>query len=306
MKQEALVEYKPSANEVIIVEQLPVIREQLELMRDGIENDVATALALECTEDTVKTIKDVRARLKKDFDILERKRIEAKRHILQPYEHFEKIYRECITDIYGPADDQLRKKIADVEDGLKDAKKEEILAYFGEYCTSKGIDFLTFEQAGIVVTLTASRKGLKTQAATFIDRVADDIAFIETNENAAEVLVEYKKSLNAVQAVTIVRNRHKALEEEQMRLQTAQLQREAQANVINLVDKAVQAEMQAPPPLQAPAPVVAAPSSSETPQSVTTAVQTEKILKTTFTVKGTKEQLLALRKFLVEGGYYFE
>ena len=83
-----------------------------------------------------------------------------------------------------------------------------------KYLNSKNIDFVTFESANINVTLTASMKSLKEQAKNFIDKIVDDLNLIDTQEHKAEILVEYKQSLNVSQAITTVTNRFKAIEEE--------------------------------------------------------------------------------------------
>lgn len=155
--------------DLIVVRQLPVIEEQLRRISQEIEARVAAALAMDCTEATVKEVKKVRTELNKGFQDLEARRKEVKKAILTPYEAFEAVYRDCVTNVFKPADDQLKAKIDEVENGLKEQKQAEVAAYFREYRDSKDIDFVEFERAGIVVTLTASKKSLKEQAKAFID-----------------------------------------------------------------------------------------------------------------------------------------
>ena len=81
-------------------------------------------------------------------------------------------------------------------------KKKKVIAYFEEYAQSKNIDFVKFGDANINVTLTASLKSLKDQAKKFIDKVVDDIALINTQENDAEIMFEYKRTFNVSQAIT--------------------------------------------------------------------------------------------------------
>lgn len=126
MSSTQLVECRPPIDEVIVVEQLPIIRQQLELMRNSIQQDVDTALSLSVTDETVKQVKAVRSRLNNDFKTLEKARIDVKKKILLPYEQFESIYKECISSIYGSADVRLKQKIDEVEDSLKKAKRLEI------------------------------------------------------------------------------------------------------------------------------------------------------------------------------------
>ena len=50
---------------LIVVKQLPVIEDQLLAVKNSIEERVATALSLVCTEETYKDIKKVRSELPK-------------------------------------------------------------------------------------------------------------------------------------------------------------------------------------------------------------------------------------------------
>lgn len=199
-------------NGLIVVKQLPVIEEQLRQIKANIEQRVGIVLSLACTETTYKEIKKARAELNKEYKDLEARRMEVKREILQPYESFEATYKDCAGDIYLKADKQLKIRIEEVENGLKQEKHEAVLAYFSEYAKSRGIDFLTVDRAGIQVTMSASLKSLKAQSKAFIDKVAEDLDMIETQEYKEEILVEYKKCFNASAAITVVTRRHEAIE----------------------------------------------------------------------------------------------
>jgi Protein of unknown function (DUF1351). len=227
-------------NEIIVIKQLPEIVEQLHTIKDEIKQSVSDALALECTTETVKEIKSIRAALKRDFNLLESKRKEVKSKILSPYEQFEQIYKECVTNIFKPADIQLALKIADVEDGLKEQKKAEIFEYFNELCASKGIDFISFDDIGAVITLTASKKSLKEKVKAFLDKTSDDLAMIGTQEYAAEILVEYKRSLNVSQAIMTVTNRNKAIAAERKRAEDARIVREEQIIAEARIDEVIE------------------------------------------------------------------
>ena len=54
------------SNELIIVKQLPMIEEHLKERSEEIEKKVENAKSLVCTEENVKTIKEVRTELNKD------------------------------------------------------------------------------------------------------------------------------------------------------------------------------------------------------------------------------------------------
>lgn len=287
--------------DIIVVRQLPIIEERLKQISDQIQEKVSVALTMECTEDTIKTVKATRAELSKDFQSLEQSRKDVKSKILAPYEQFESIYKACVTDIFKPADTQLKSKIDEVENGLKAQKRAEVAAYFEEYLSTKGIDFIAFEDAGIKVTLTASKKSLKEQARVFIDKVSEELALINTHEHGPEILVEYRRSLNIAQAMNIVNNRHKAIEEESRRFQQMQEAEAAKAAAVHKVEAVIAAEQ--PPedkPEQQP---LSAPTTEPLREDEPPAPE---LYQLQFSVTGTLDKLKALKAFLVEGGYQFE
>ena len=161
-------------NNLIEIKQLPIIEEQLKSVSDEIDKKVKKAKNLICTEESVKIIKQVRADLNKEFKELEIQRKSVKEQILAPYMKFEEIYKTYISDKYKNADMDLKQKINDTENDIKKQKQKEIIDYFEEYKVANNIDFVTFEQAKINVTLTASKKSLKEQAKTFIDKIIDN------------------------------------------------------------------------------------------------------------------------------------
>ncbi len=214
---------------LIEVTQLPVIVERLYQIRDTVTERVETALALECTEDSKKQVREERAALNRMFKELEEKRKEVKAKVLKPYEDFEALYKECVTNIFKPADTQLRDKIAAVEDEQKRQKRQKALEYFEEYREALGIDFVTFDDVGLDITLNISDKKLKAECKAFLDKVMESLSLIATQEHQEEILVEYKQSLNAAQAITTVSERYKRIEEEKQRRAEAEARRQAEA-----------------------------------------------------------------------------
>ena len=271
-------------NEIIVVKQLPVILERWQLIKADVTARVETALSLVCTEDTVKTVKEVRANLNKERASWEEQRKAVKNAVMKPFNDFDLVFKECVTDIYKMADDKLKGKIDSVENGLKDEKAAEVKAYFDEYLQSKGIDFVAFENANINVTLSASLNSLKEQAKAFIDRVCDDLALIETQEYKDEIYHEYNSThfLNVSGAITAVINRRKAIEEAKAREEERRAKVEAEEKAVEQVAEVL------------------------TPPMVETTPEQETILTVSFKVKGTKAQLKALKEFLNNGGYDYE
>ncbi|HCT63889.1 MAG TPA: hypothetical protein DIC60_01190 [Lachnospiraceae bacterium] len=279
------IEDEAKVQELITVKQLPIIEERLKSLSDEIEIRVNTALALPCTEDNIKVVKSDRADLKKIFESLERQRIEVKNAIMNPYEQFNNKYKIYISDKLKSADNTLKKRISDVENELKDQKEESVKLYFNEYLSSKDIDFVSYEDAKINITLTASLKSLKEQAKVFIEHVSDEVALIVTQEHKEEILVEYKKSLNCAQAITTVVTRHKAIEEQKARQAELEAKKQAEQEHVKAVEKVANLT----------APVVTKPEP-----------QAEKKYSAAFKVTGTLEELREIKRFLEEGGYKYE
>lgn len=229
---------------LVVVKQIPIIEEHLQRIKDNIQSQVTYALSLECTEESKQEIKNIRKSLNKQFDELEEKRKSVKKAVNEPYNQFETIYKNCVTSIVKPAVEQLNKKIAAVEDAQKKAKEDKARSYFEEYAKSLGIDFVKFENVGLNITLNISDKKCKESCKDFLDKVADDINLINTQEHIEEIMVEYKASLNASKAITTVKERYAAIEAEKRKHEEAEARARAEAAHQAVVDKAI-AEKQA-------------------------------------------------------------
>ena len=262
-----------NANELIEVKQLHVIHEQFKNVKDEIKCKVDSVLSLECTEDTVKEIKILRSDLNKYFQEFEKRRKEVKEKISAPYEVFNNSYNTYIKEVFKEADNELKKRIDFVEETKKKKKKEKIESFFEEYKTSKGIDFITFKDTNINITLTASEKSLKENVKSFVDRVVQDLQLIETQEHKTEILVEYKETLNVSYSITTVLNRHKKIKAIEAN----------EKDTIKDDDSKLQGEHK---PLNPPV------------------VKEEKIYQTSFTVRATMTKIRELSAFLKNDSGY--
>ena len=278
--------------ELIRVVQLPEIEEHLQSIKVAVTQKVNDALSLICTEDTVKSVKAVRADLNKDLKDFEERRKAVKKAIMSPYEQFEAVYKECISDTYKRADIELKAKIDSVENELKEAKRTEVEAYFEECSKSVGVDFVRLSDLNLNITLSASVKSLKRQVKEYFDKVIQDLALIATLEHTTEILVEYRKTLDVSDAVLTVQERHKAIAEQEKRNAEASIIAEKQAETVEKVEKAVRESVTEE---------ISAPEVEEAPPE-----GNEPVYEATFRVTGTLAQLKALKKFLNDGGYQYE
>lgn len=287
------------SQELIVVEQLPIIKERLKKVSAEIDKEVTQAKSIVCTEENIKAVKEIRAKLNNTFKALEEQRKNVKNSIMQPYEEFEILYKKYVTDKFKEADVSLKSKIDTLEDEDKKKKENEVRSYFDEYKKANDIDFIKFEQADIKMNLSTSLKKLKEQAKQFIDKRIDDLKLIDIQEHKEEILVEYKQSLNVSQAIMTVKNRFKAIEDEKKRqeeIKQKQLE-EAKKAADKHISEQTEATRQALENFNTTTDTLEAPKVEE---------EQEEILELTFTVKGTKTKLKLLKEFLKSGGYIYE
>ena len=289
--------------ELIVVRQLPIIEEQLKVVQQNIEARVQEALSMVCTEETYKEVKKLRSALNKEYGELEAKRKEVKAAILAPYEQFEGIYKKYAGDLYADADAKLKARITEVEDGLKRQKEDDLRSYFDEYRESRSIpsDLVALENARIRIGLADSKKALHAKAKEYLDRIAGDLALIDTQPRKDEILVEYRKCLDISRAVTTVDERHKAMESERQRREADEAARAEKEKAAAAVEEIAQEDTA----------LTSAPLMMADPEAEQEIVEeTEKVYATTFRVteKGAAglEKLRALKKFLIDGGYTYE
>lgn len=265
-------------NDIILIKQLPVIEERLHELKAEISERVSAAVTMDCTEKTVKEIKKIRAELNKEFAEYEEARIGVKKAISEPYDRFNATYKECVSDVFKAADGELRQKIAAVEDGLKKAKRENVKHFAVELRTALGLEWLDVDRVIPNVTLSAPESTLTQKTSEAMERISEDVKAIDD----AEVFAEYKKSLNLAQAQTIVKNRRAEIER-------AKAESLAHYERIKKQVESLPLEDDIPEALEPP----------------TVSTVQEPVYTMYFTVKGTIDQLKAVKAFLVENNIEF-
>lgn len=286
-------------SQLIVVKQIPIIIEKLESVKSEIEHKVNVACSMVCTDENYKEIKKIRSALNKELAEFESQRKAVKSEVMTPYEHFESVYKECISTPYKKADSALKSKIEAIEQGLKQEKHDKSKAYFNEYAQTLGIDFVKYEQVRLSITMTVTLKKLRETIKAFLDKVMDDIKLIAVQEHKDEILYEYKQTLNVSAAITSVTERYKAIEAERARAEAEKTEREkAELNE--------QATLNEYEPFEANVAVEVAPPEEKPHINQTD----EKVFSLTFTVYGTKTQLkdfaIAVKKLINERGLRYE
>lgn len=277
------------SKDIIVLEQLPIIKQKLKELSNEIEEKLKNAENLVVTEENYKEIKSIRANLNKEFQELEDRRKEIKEQILEPYMQFDQEYKNLIANKYKLTDLALKNKINKCEDDVKKRKEENIIEYFNELVTSKHLgDCVSFEDLNISVGLSDTETKLRKLIDEKIEKIDTDITLITTNEDsevAGLILNEYLKCWNYAQAKLTALNIIRVEKENQEKLAKRMEQQEKEKSIVETVDKVVDNS-----------PEIVIPELTK---------HEEEIFTTTFVVEGTKEQLIGLREYMNENNIKF-
>ena len=278
-------------SDLILVTQLPVIRERLRMVKENVELAVKEAASMVCTADTVQAVKNKRADLRKQFDELEEQRKAVKTAILAPYNDFEAVYKECISGPFKAADAALKAEIDGYEAELKAACKAGLQDYFDELCEAHGVDFLKLDTAmnigkikiGMADATAKTPRRLMDALSETVAKVATGMDQIMAMDDAPEIMAEYKTCFDVGHAVSCVQGRKRLVEAEK---EAAEARRSAQERREAAADKV--SALLPPEPTEAP----------QKPQA--------RLYRVTFTVTVTREQGVALRNYLDTEGIKYE
>lgn len=205
--------------QIAVVEQLPKITEKIKEVGAELDKRLEdlNLNSLVCSEETRKSIKELRTKLGAELKDFERQRKDIKEKINAPYDLFNKTYEAEIKSKYQQADLTLKTKIDEVEDSLKEKAKKLAIDYFNEYKASKTVikdNYLSFEELNLQIGLDgltdkgALVKKYKDAIIEKVDNVERDIETISTMEHKEEILAEYLKHKNLSLAIKEVNNRH--------------------------------------------------------------------------------------------------
>lgn len=256
--------------EIKLIQQPIIEYSTLDKIAEDVKQELAKVdiKAIAPTEDSVAFLKKFRTEKNKQFKEFEDARKLIKKSVNEPYDLFNKAYEEKIVKQFKELDEYLVSAITTVENGLKEARELELVAYFSELLPEP-INFLTFDRIGLKIGLSDSMKSLKTEIEKFVTKTLDDYNLIMTQPESTRILVRYKQSLNVSQAITSVVDE---IKQEQALLKAQEVVEQTQ-------------------PRYAPV-----------DEPIILAVGGEPVLTTYFKVKGTKNQLIALKKYIETSG----
>lgn len=203
-------------NDLIIIKQLPIIEQMLDKISFEIDKKTSQAehLVSGTPKETLKHAKKLRAELNKYFSSLEEKRKSVKMSISKPYDEFEKIYKEKITDKFKRADEILKIRIDEIVSSLKKERIKFLEEYFIGQCESSNINFLKFEDMNLKINLSDSLKNQFEQIHMFIENVKNGLEIINNEKNETrrlDLIFEFRKNFNLAAAFEAIKKKEEQL-----------------------------------------------------------------------------------------------
>lgn len=272
---------------MLVCTQQPVISENLVDLQERVASIADMVNQLPKVPDSVPQVKKARADLRKYFDSLEEQRKAVKAAVMAPYNEAEAKYKALVSGPIQSADRLCKDFVDGVELEMKQACENGLRDYFDELRAANHVEFLKFEQAGIVVDMASAKqktpKKLREQLVQFVARVASDVDRIAEMDDAEEIMVEYQKSLNVADAIGTVLDRHRRIQAQREADQARSIVKAAEAEAVRKVDAVA-------PPVEV--------QKEPVPET--------NVFKCTFTVTATKPQLKRLKEFLNQEGIRYE
>lgn len=195
--------------------QPPVIFENLHSVSRELETICQTVSTMPKSEASLKQVRDLRAAVRKRFELLEDQRKAVKKAVLEPYQRAMETYTAFVSDPFRQADNYLKAWVDDYQIGIKQSCEQLLRDYFNELCAHYGIDFLEFEDCGVTVDMATARQKEPAKAmdkiSDYVDSVHRSILAIQSLPDAEEILSVYKQCKDSAKAITIVEDRHKSI-----------------------------------------------------------------------------------------------
>ena len=274
-------------NSLVVVEQLPKIMEQLDVLGEYIDESLKDIDKLDCTEENKQFVKKKRAEINNTLKVLEEKRKDIKNKILEPYKLFEEKFDNVAKDKLKNASDKLGIKIWEIEEAQIVEKTNMLIEFAKKQFKANEIeDVVSFDDIGLNITLSASEKSLKEQIVQFCERVRNDLDTILLEEFKDEIFAEYKKWLSYTQAKQIVLQRHKDLEIAKQQSEKLNNVKQEEVKIQSAVYEIVKDEEE----------IIA-------PKEIS---KSDELLTVTFTITDTREKLKLLKQFMIDNNIKYK
>ena len=283
--------------ELIRIDQAIKLTTEFEQVSKEIDKKIATANSLVVSEDNYKEVKKIRAELNKEAKMYAEDFKTIKESVLATWNECEDTYKKMIRDKYTESDGILKSKVGEIEDGIKNEKREKVVEFFEKHRASRKLDFVTFDDMNLKIGMSNSLASLKKEVTEKLDEILK--GYEGALETSPDVVAEFKQNgYDFAKAFTTVKDREerkkKAEEEQKARLEARAERERKEAEAKALIEET---EIKESDEVEEVA---------EVKQPSTHEEEHEKILSVTFTVKGTREELIDLSNFLKELNYDYK
>lgn len=284
------MEKELNINEIMNVQQLPIIFQQLEVVGKYVDEELEKVKDLECNEENKNEVKKVRANINATLKQFEDARKSIKNQVLDAYNQFNDKYEDEVKTKLQNASEELKTKIDDIEKIQLQEKIDELHDFVVEHISTNHLENMldldkVVTYGNLKVNLSTSLKSLKEDAKAFIERIANEVKLIEMEETPSNLLYEYKNNgFDLTKAKLTLIERQKQIEELAKQREQVQEVVEQEEQVAEVVEE-----------ITMPKEIVS-----------TTLGDKEEMLIVQFTVKGSKTQIIKLKEFIKELGVEYE
>lgn len=283
--------------ELIRIDQAIKLTTEFEQVSKEIDKKIETANSLVVSEDNYKEVKKIRAELNKEAKQYAEDFKAIKESVLATWNECENTYKSMIRDKYAESDGILKAKVGEIEDGIKDEKREKVIEFFEKHRASRKLDFVTFEDMNLKIGMSNSLASLKKEVTEKLDEILK--GYEGALETSPDVVAEFKENgFDFARAFTTVKDREerkRKAEEERKAMLEARAERERKEAEAKAIVQ--ETEIKESDEVEGVA---------EVEQPSTHEEEHEKIYSVTFTVRGTREELMDLSNFLKELNYDYK
>ena len=270
-----------------------------EELKTALRSQLEVYKNLVVTPDAIKSAKSDRANLNKLATAVEEYRKDVKRRCLEPYNELETKCKELVGIIKEPIE-AIDTQVKAFEEQEKDEKYKALKEFFdgkvGDMADTVEFDKILDPKWS---NKTKGLEELKGSLEDHIDRVREELKKLEEQFGdvpyKVAVVNKYLESYNYSAALVEATTLKFRYEQEQKKKQAAE---EALKKAEQQKQEA-QARPEPPAPVEAPEPV---PETGTQPEPQTAS---EPVGTVSFSVKGTKSQIIALREFMKSNGIQF-
>lgn len=260
------------------------------------------------TDDNIKDAKSDRANLNKFIKVLDTKRKDVKKMMLEPYTEFEGQVKELIG-IIGEANDNIDSQVKAYEQKKRDEKLVKVQEiYDGIFGDSDLLSILTWDRVfkPTYLNATTTLKSIKTEMTELLERVTNELNIIDNDngEYQFEMKEAYLKDFNMAEALTVKQrfeeNARRKAEYEAKRQAELEARREREKAEAEKIANASNLHI----PKEAEAEHVKA-VAYDTAQSIGIEDVKEEVIELAFRVRATASQLEGLKNYLKSNNIEF-